>query len=291
MHATFSPDSQFTSTVDQDGNILIHDLATAKVRLQKNLHHGMVLGSSFCHEDGNLLATAGYDGFIRILDLREQTGPPPAWQLPSTRANWASSGGAGSCIDAAHGGYAVHALEFTGSSTIISGGADCKVKRWDLRMVIPGAPKAAIEYLGHTSSVRSLCVSGDGRFLVSGCEDGSCRVWQQNRLGTLKEGLKAIRAELQHLDAQVQDTSLPPEKRRALESRRQSLRQQLSEDKASAGHLERDGYCQAVKCLTGHVSQVSGCAWQEDGKGSVSILSSSWDQSIQLVETSLTAFA
>jgi len=285
IHATFAPDCQSASTVDQDGNVLIHDTATGKCTLQQNLHLGTAQGSSFCQEDPNLLCTAGVDGFIHLLDLREQA-TTPIWRQSSMVANCARLN-TGLNIPAAHDGHAVNAVEFMGRRMLFSGGADNKLKRWDLRMLAPFSPKSAEQYLGHSAPIRSLCVAGDGRWVVSGCEDGSCRIWPSDTRGELKDRNRALREQINQLGPQIEDTSGPPEPRKELETRRQKLRAELSAGNSAEDQLSRDGYCPAAKTLIGHVSQVSGCAWQEDGQGSVSILSSSWDQSIQLFNISL----
>jgi len=274
IHATFSPDSQCTSTLDQDGNVLIHDLASGKCTFSKNAHYGMGLCSSFCKQDGNLLCTAGYDGCIHVLDLREEA-TRQVWQLPSTVANWSSASNVGLCLDKAHGGYPVHAVECTGPTEVISGGADNTLKRWDLRMLGPRqAPHCAWEYLGHTAAIRSLCVSNDTSLIVSGCEDGSCRVWQKDPLTQRQGKLAGLKKELEQAAA--------PDARRK--------REEISSEKASVDSLKNDGYSEAVRGLFGHVAQVSCCAWQEDGRGSASILSSSWDQTVQLFQVSLKEF-
>lgn len=286
IHATFSPDSQSTSSVDQEGSIFIHDLATGKISFERNIHYGSVLASSYCRENGQILCTAGYDGFVRVLDLREQAAMP-VWRQPSTVYNCSTPGGTGLVLPFAHDSNPVYATEFTASHTIYSAGGDNKMKRWDLRNLEQGP---ATQYLGHTSAVRSLCVSPDERFLVSGCDDGSCRVWHRDPIEEVRKTLTELRDELQQLKAQLNETLGDSQKQR-LEGQATALRKKIAGQRETQSDFERKGGCTAVKTLAGHLSQVSGISWQEDGKGSVGILSSSWDQSCQLTEVSLNEFA
>lgn len=276
LHATFSSDSQSVATGDQEGNVLVHDVASGKCRLRTNLHLGSVRESSFCTEDDNLILTAGDDGFLRLLDVREQVRHPASNQLPSVAANVAALH-TGLSIPRAHDGYTTYAVSFSSRETAFSGGGDHKLKRWDLRMLAPWSPKCAGEYLGHSAPVRSLSVAENGRFIVSGCEDGSCRIWPRDERADVQVTITELQTEISELEGKSSHED---------PTRLLALRKRLAEAKAQEDHLKRDGYCSSVRCLTGHVSQVSGVAWREQS-GCVSILSSSWDQSIQLYNLNL----
>jgi len=188
-HATFSPDGLSAATADQEGNIAVHDIGSGSGNRHRllSLHVGVAHGSSFCRDDPSLLCSVGSDGGLQVVDLREQ-GPSQFWSLPSTAANYTVLQTSLS-IPSAHGGDIVYAAEFVDRDTIFTTGADHKLKRWDLRRV-PRAPLRAADrggacardYLGHSAPLRSLAVSSDRRYLVSGCEDGSCRVWCRDEL-------------------------------------------------------------------------------------------------------------
>lgn len=196
VHATFSSDSSSTATVDQEGSLAIHDLGRDARRFHRTLHLGAANGSSFCWEDPNLLCTAGSDGFLQLLDLREHL-QPPVWQLPSAPANSVRVQTTLS-IPGAHDGHAVHALEFADRTTLFSGGADHKLKRWDLRMAHPWAPSCVGEFLGHTSPVRCLALAPDRRLVLTGCEDGSLRVWPADAERLRRGRGSAVRALIGH---------------------------------------------------------------------------------------------
>lgn len=285
VHVALSGDGLSASTADQDGIVVVHDLARSQLMMQRALHLGTVHGTSFCREDANLLLTAGHDGRMHLLDLREQV-LPQAWLLPSVAANCVSLQTSLS-IPAAHDGHAVYAVEFVGRHTVLSGGADNKLKRWDLRSTGHWAPRCCAEYLGHTAPVRCLAVSGDGRLAVSGCEDGSSRVWRTDARGEARAAIKDARHRLHAAESQAEDESLSAEARRDHGSRRAELRATLADQRSREEQLARDGHASAVRALTGHVSLVSCVAWKDEADGSsVSVLSSSWDQTVQLFELS-----
>merc|ERR1711860_252733 len=108
------------------------------------MHLGPAHCSSFSSEDHNLLCTVGADGDLRLIDLRERT-LSGYLGLPSVVANHVSLQ-TSLCIPAAHGGHPVYAVELTDRFTAFSGGADHKLKRWDLRVLSQRAPACLGEY-------------------------------------------------------------------------------------------------------------------------------------------------
>mmetsp|Transcript_124363 Transcript_124363/g.277859 ORF Transcript_124363/g.277859 Transcript_124363/m.277859 type:complete len:465 (-) Transcript_124363:94-1488(-) len=287
FHATFSSDDRQFATTDMDGNVAVHDVGSGTCTLQRQLHLGPAHGSSFCREDSNLLCSAGADGELKMLDLREMN-LPQSWMLPSAVANSASLR---VCmgVEVAHEGHPVYAVEFADRTTIFSSGGDHKLKRWDLRT---GRFWTCVEeYLGHTAPIRSFAVSPDQRFLVTGCEDGSCRVWPKDPLGASRTALRGLRQQLQQVEQDIQvNAGYPQQQRQDLDRKKAELQQVVAAARADGEQLARDGHTTAVRTLTGHVSLVSACAWQEDGQ-TASILSSSWDQKIQLFNISLNELA
>merc|ERR1719221_901170 len=144
------------------------------------------------------------------------------------------------------------------------------------------------EYLGHSGSVRSLAVSQDQRFAVTGCEDGSLRVWPRDPLAEVRAQLKDLRTEVKQLEARLsEDNDAQADEMKALQKRREEVQGRIPHLKNEEDKLKRDGYVSALRLLNDHVGLVSGCAWKEDpGKSSVTILSSSWDQTVQLFDIS-----
>lgn len=287
IHGSFSSDCVTAVTGDQDGNIIVHDLNAGVAKVQRTLHMGPVNCANFCREEQDILCTTGSDGSLHLVDLREQASSA-VWRLPSAAANVVALR-TSLVVPSAHDGHAVHAVELI-SQTAFTGGSDNKMKRWDLRMPTTAAwdPSCLGEYLGHTAPVRSLAVSEDLRYVVTGCEDGSCRIWPTDPLGKVRASLKELRAEVMELEPKTQDETLAAEVRKSHETRRQKLRYEIAEAKEVEDRLMRDGYTSAVKSLTGTTGLISAVAWKEDSSSkSASILAASWDQNVRLYEVSL----
>jgi WD40 repeat protein len=198
-----------------------------------------------------------------MTDLR-QNHKQAVWNLPSAAANGVFQ--TSLCIPKAHDNYPIYGVDFVDATTIFTCGADHKLKRWDLRMA-PFKAKSA-EYLGHSAPLRSLAVAPDKRFVVTGCEDGSCRIWRGNELGDVNASRKLVKGQL---DKRPED---------------QELLRQHRVLSARSEQIARNGYGSASVTLTGHVSLVSACAWLEEND-KASVLSCSWDQSINLYEVAL----
>lgn len=285
-HVTFSRDGRLVSSTDQGGSVLVHDLGRPASFFGRNQHLGAAHGSAFCREEPALLCSVGHDGFLHVTDLREDS-TRVIWQTPSLLANctaWHSS----LSIAAAHDGHPIFGVEFSDLRSIFSCGADHKLKRWDLRMVPNWQRNSAEQYLGHTASIRSLALSPDQRFIVTGCEDGSCRLWRKNALEELQTAQQNIAVQLQQIEVDMRDDSKPPALRRQLRDQHASLQDASANAQREEEQLARRGYGSALLTLNGHVGLVAGCAWQDDSdQHSASILSCSWDQSIQLFKFTL----
>eukprot|EP00928_Gymnodinium_smaydae_P051013 TRINITY_DN34551_c0_g1_i1.p1 TRINITY_DN34551_c0_g1~~TRINITY_DN34551_c0_g1_i1.p1 ORF type:complete len:423 (+),score=76.39 TRINITY_DN34551_c0_g1_i1:107-1375(+) len=207
-HVAISGDSTCASTADKEGNVIVHDLAKGAKVLERSMHSNVAHGSVFCRENPKLLITYGRDGNIQLLDVREHatSSAKQAFMMPSATANSVfirSSLG----IDAAHDGVDVYAAEYVNEHTLFSGGADNKAKRWDLRKATEGfstrgkppASSCVEEFLGHSGAIRSIAVTNDLRFLASGCEDGSCRLWTANSSKPAAGHHLALRALVGHV--------------------------------------------------------------------------------------------
>mmetsp|Transcript_75178 Transcript_75178/g.195931 ORF Transcript_75178/g.195931 Transcript_75178/m.195931 type:complete len:423 (+) Transcript_75178:2-1270(+) len=251
-HVASSGDGARAATAGKDGTVLVHDLATGSCTFGFSCHTGRAHASSFCKQEPSLLASCGHDGRVRLLDLREAPGALAAlWRSPSRVAN---STQLATALDvaAAHDGEAVYALHLQDAHLLYTAGADCKLKRWDTRALGATKQECAGEYLGHTAPLRALTVAEDGRFVVTACEDGSCRLWHSDPAAELEA------------------------KRRAPEA------------KAGLPRPRRGGHGEASLALVGHSGLVSACAWRgEAGQNTVSVLSGSWDQTVKLFTVDL----
>ncbi|WP_367319189.1 hypothetical protein [Streptomyces sp. HUAS ZL42] len=85
-----------------------------------------------------------------------------------------------------------------GQRFLLSGGADCSVRRWDVTG--PDTVRAAGVMHGHTGTVHVLaCPDDTGTLAVSGAEDGTVRVWDVEDLmprrvlaGTVRGGVRSL---------------------------------------------------------------------------------------------------
>lgn len=264
-HATFSADGSFAATADKHGYVLVHDIDREVATNHLCMHYGAAHCTSFCRESPHLLCSTGHDGTIQLTDLRMNTD---TFMRPSMVANIVSLRSS-SGISSAHAGRAVYAAEFVDSNTIYTAGADRKMKRWDMRAGAQEA-KCVWEYLGHTCTIRSLKVSPDRRFAITGGEDGASRLWECHCLDSLQ-----VRQE--NLERQI--SQLHAHGRRSDECR--ALRAASANLKKKQSQLQKDGISPASFTLIGHKGFVSSFSWRDGDDKFASILSSSWDQTVR----------
>ena len=143
--------------------------------------------------DGSLLATAGYDGLVRVWDvatrqpkhdLRKHKGWARAVAFAADGTRLASGGEDGVIViwDPTTGGemrsFAAHEAAVTclafspDGRTLASGGNDTLVKLWD---PAAGTERAKLE--GHGDAVWSVAYAADGNTLASGGADRTVRLW------------------------------------------------------------------------------------------------------------------
>merc|ERR1712232_518426 len=116
-------------------------------------------------------------------------------------------------------------------------------------------------------------------------------VWARDTLGDARASIKGVKGQMQDLDKQLQ-AATDPAVGRELNRQKLELRNELVSLRGSEEQLNRDGHHSALRVLNGHVALVAGCAWREDNnKTAASILSCSWDQTIQLFNLSLQGLA
>ncbi len=114
---------------------------------------------------GSLLATAAYDSFVRLHDLREKEPKE--------------------VILAGHKGP-VRSVAFSpDGKTLASGGNDQTVRLWDLAR----EPPAERAELAHAKEVVSVAYSGDGKVLAAGMSDGSVKLWNVTGAAARERGL------------------------------------------------------------------------------------------------------
>uniref|UniRef100_V5E642 Uncharacterized protein n=2 Tax=Kalmanozyma brasiliensis (strain GHG001) TaxID=1365824 RepID=V5E642_KALBG len=105
--------------------------------------------------DSGYVASGGFDKCIKLWDIREARAAPML-ELDDKAVK-----------------TSVYALSVNPSGSVIAAGSpEQHVKVWD-----PRSGKKCAELVGHTDNVRTVLVSEDGRFLLSGSADSTVRLW------------------------------------------------------------------------------------------------------------------
>ena len=155
-----SPDGQRVAFVDTD---VEHGKNVARIRLwnakaptqiatMRTPTHGGIGALAF-NRDGSELASAGYDGAIRLWSVRtmQQDGPPLLGHAEK-----------------------VYAVAFSpNGKTLASGGTDETVRLWDVAHRTELGPPLT----EHTAAVYAVAFSNDGTTLASASLDRTVRIW------------------------------------------------------------------------------------------------------------------
>ena len=117
-------------------------------------HKDYVKALAHASESG-YVASGGFDKCIKLWDIREARAAPML-ELDDKAVK-----------------TSVYALSVNPSGAVIAAGSpEQHVKVWD-----PRSGKKCAELVGHTDNVRTVLVSEDGRFLLSGSADSTVRLW------------------------------------------------------------------------------------------------------------------
>ena len=162
-----SPDGKWAVSThgnrETPGEVVLWDRAAGSVKAATSFPHG-VRAAAFS-PDGKALATAAYDGFIRLHD-------------PATLAVWATADEANGGHKASSGANGVCFLR--NGKYLATAGLDNLVHIWEVPAKKPNetatfSPVATLK--GHTGGVLSVAASDDGKTLLSGSFDRTARAW------------------------------------------------------------------------------------------------------------------
>lgn len=151
--------SLMTSLVNHFGQKIVHEGWTMNEKCTKIKNIILHLFEKKCSgfkcmaifNDENFLATAGYDGFIRV------------WDVKNNRLNYCLKKYKGDVYSVALGSK---------DELILAGYGDCAVRLWDLR-----SRKMAHKFVGHTKYVYSVLVSDDNHYGFSSSWDNTIKIW------------------------------------------------------------------------------------------------------------------
>jgi WD40 repeat protein len=148
----YSPDGQTLLSGSWDGTAKLWDITTGQCL--KTFHgHTLLIWAVTFSPDGRSLATASDDGTVRLWDIN------------------------GKCLQvlSEHQG-AVQAIAFSpDAQTLVSGGIDGILRFWNIK---DQYLHSNMTITGHTTPIRTIIFSNDGRQLFSTSKDSNIKVWE-----------------------------------------------------------------------------------------------------------------
>ncbi|MFC1609933.1 WD40 repeat domain-containing serine/threonine protein kinase [Myxococcota bacterium] len=197
------PDLAFTSDgdlvwVDYDGSLVVWDLAKGEIKYEvQDAHPGKIYCLALSN-DGNLLATAGRDGFVRVwkrgstepvLSLRppDEIAIPVVAFSPDNRLLASGSRGTNAWLWDSETGNLVRSFE--GHQGEVWGlafspdGRRLATGSWDEKAMIWDVATAKVQHIltGHSDGVAKVAFSGDGTRLVTSSYDATVGIWDTSK--------------------------------------------------------------------------------------------------------------
>ncbi len=183
----FSTDGQTLVTVGADSTVKIWHTGALDLIDILHKHRGDVRCVAFT-PDGKMLATGGHDRKILFWNLRDR-------QVENTL-----------CLD----DTAAHSMVLSQDGRTLITGSYRKIKVWETSSKQNEKnsqdPQPIYTLMGHSHIVSSLAISADAKFLVSGSQDQTIRVWNLatgELVHTLKGHRDSVNAVALSPDAQI----------------------------------------------------------------------------------------
>jgi len=282
----FSYDGGQVAAGSQRGDLCIYDIERPDEALMSWHPHQNVV-RSLCFRPGGMergtLCSASADGTVKLFDTRARNPTNPS--APETVAE---------IPDAAASGT-VHQAIFRGESELFTCGDDDCIRRWDQRALKNGCLSS---FFGHTAAVKSIALSPDEKFLVSGTQNGSVRIWLADEEGLLRskeEHLTSLLGKVNkefkreeelfesgqlHEAAAIEQYGLNGERVKELEA-------QVSACVATREHRSALACTQALFSLDGPTVPINTVTWRESG-GSAWIATGCQDPYVRLFDVPTT---
>eukprot|EP00746_Dinoflagellata_sp_MGD_P078736 gnl/MRDRNA2_/MRDRNA2_31463_c0_seq1.p1 gnl/MRDRNA2_/MRDRNA2_31463_c0~~gnl/MRDRNA2_/MRDRNA2_31463_c0_seq1.p1 ORF type:complete len:582 (+),score=130.65 gnl/MRDRNA2_/MRDRNA2_31463_c0_seq1:84-1748(+) len=260
------------ATGGQRGQVITYDRNNPSPLCQiEDAHTNTVYGVHY-RDDCNTVCSCSGDGTIKI------------WDLQAVRSAKAMAK-----IDDAAATGVVYDCRWRGEHEIISCGDDFCIKRWDIRKLGEGS---ITNYFGHTSTVKSICLSEDKKFLVSATHDGSIRLWLADEVGVINDAqveannkIEAKERELEKATEKMNSGEEDPERVIGLQAQLKSIKDELTYVNAIRKERDMMSCVQARVCLEGHTLPVIALAWRDRPDScEATVLSASQDQTIRLFD-------
>eukprot|EP00397_Hematodinium_sp_SG-2012_P007006 GEMP01007046.1.p1 GENE.GEMP01007046.1~~GEMP01007046.1.p1 ORF type:complete len:525 (+),score=108.91 GEMP01007046.1:134-1708(+) len=270
--ATIASDKRFALSGAKNGKVCLHDLTKNVPMCIMEKHEGVVYSCDFA-DDCTTICTASGDGTILVSDIKAISMAKPVITIE----------------DAAATGICYKAL-WRGEYEILSGGDDYCIKRWDIRNVSDGP---ITNYFGHTSVVRTICLSECKKFMVSATNDGCLRFWvvdeqsniveEQDKCDTKIEIAEAKRKKIDE-DLESGEGNISPRVLKDMVGQLKSLYDKADELAKVKEERESMACIQAHIACDGHTVPVVGIAMRDDAKNgrTINIVSAAQDQSLRL---------